>query len=233
MQVKDTGEVWSDHWGFEGRWRVVSFLKHYGNNVISNVPLSFHLWKRKDEGVRRTSSAVPLSGDIKIQYLLAWNEQTCSQCYSFNYLSALFALMRQNDFMIAQSVLNLNNLEMVICFKAKFKSTFPHQSGGGKNKSALFSPQTQCRSETNTSLIKWSMIAASSFLLPTSLSFQIFRGDPDTSVYESHRSICRKMHRKWHTLAFLDIPQLFLPLFSSLFSAAKSQRLGLMWLMGN
>lgn len=43
VHVKDTGEVWSDHRRLEG-WRgIIAFLEYYGNNVISNVPLSLHL----------------------------------------------------------------------------------------------------------------------------------------------------------------------------------------------
>ena len=46
VRAKDTSEVRSDHRRLEGRRRVVPFLEYYGDDVVSDVPLSFHLPER-------------------------------------------------------------------------------------------------------------------------------------------------------------------------------------------
>ena len=42
-QAQDTCEVGADHGRLEGRRRFLSFLEHYGDDIISNVALPFHL----------------------------------------------------------------------------------------------------------------------------------------------------------------------------------------------
>ena len=49
VRAKDTSEVRSDHRRLEGRRRVVPFLEYYGDDVVSDVPLSFHLPERTDQ----------------------------------------------------------------------------------------------------------------------------------------------------------------------------------------
>lgn len=79
--MKDTREVWSDHGGFKGRRRVVSLLKHYGNDVIPNVPLSLHLphTQREKTTLEKDVAAVQLKHALLFFTSFVSHDQPCSK----------------------------------------------------------------------------------------------------------------------------------------------------------